>query len=139
MNNRSTLPPKLKAARLDRIFDYICGLKKGTDGLSPSNREIVDAFDFIASPSHLQSTYLQALVDDGRIVILPGIPRGIMVRGGKWMAPGADEPQRKGAYLIEKGVAECLLCACLMDIYGGKLGEILVCQGCNEVRRAQRE
>lgn len=77
--------PRKQIHSRDAIYQYICEYKAEHDGLSPSFREIGLKFG-IESLSMIQ--YILAdLKRQGRIKLVDGKSRGIIVVGGSWCPP----------------------------------------------------
>jgi hypothetical protein len=77
------------------VYTYICQYKAAHDGASPTLREIMQACGI--SSTSVARYILDDLASNDLIRLPSGIAaRGIMVTGGRWIAPPRPEGTRRG-------------------------------------------
>lgn len=79
-----------RAAKSEAIYAYIVRHKLEHDGVSPTVREIL--VEVGISSTSVVCYHLGLLEEAGKIVRMEGEPRGIVVVGGRWVAPAGMEP-----------------------------------------------
>lgn len=74
------------------VYEYILEVKGKFGGIGPSIREIAKAVGLSDQSTATVASHLRTLEKRGLIRCMKGIPRGIIVIGGKWFPPKGDDP-----------------------------------------------